>query len=136
MKNLDKHPYGAIPVLFVFTLILLFSLTACRNEQPENETRYDKIARYVTNNLDLLDPVEDVEFYDFTVDGEYYGYYYSRRNEILLPDRYSESTRGDLEAALHKTDDGYCFGDPNGTTDWCFVKPITDQWFYYELHWG
>lgn len=31
---------------------------------------------------------------------------------------------------------GTYFGKPNNGTDWCFVKQITNNWYYYELHWG
>ena len=40
--------------------------------------------------------------------------------------------RNDRRAA----DGGEYFGRPNNGTDWCFVKKITDCWYYYELHWA
>ena len=32
--------------------------------------------------------------------------------------------------------DGVYFGRPNNGTDWCYIKQISDNWYYYELHWA
>ncbi len=114
------------------TLALALTLTACKAEQPTS--RFDKIAKYVKTNTELLAPEGGVEFFEFSEDGLYFGYYYTENNDVLLPDFYTGDHREAMQAALHEADGGFCFGDPNSDTDWCFVKKITDRWFYYELH--
>ena len=39
-----------------------------------------------------------------------------------------------IQNDLHNYDGGVYFGKPNNGTDWCFIKKISDNWCYYELH--
>lgn len=51
---------------------------------------------------------------------------------LLVKDFYDGNNLGQQ----YETDAGTYFGKPNDGTDWCFIKVITDNWYYYELHWG
>ena len=64
--------------------------------------------------------------------GVYYGYYYTANNDIEVPDFYAGGNLGER----YEADGGTYFGKPNNGTDWCFIKKITDKWYYYELHWA
>ena len=119
---------------------ILFSLSACGGISVSNEM-YNEISDYVTENMALFSPAKVNEFYDYkteglTIGGVYYGYYYSSENEWLLPDFYSGNDLGKIQNDLHNGDDGVYFGKPNNGTDWCFIKIISDNWYYYELHWA
>lgn len=57
-----------------------------------------------------------------------YGIY----NEVVVPDFYS----GDISGEKYEDDGGTYFGKPDNGTDWCFIKKITNNWYYYELHWA
>ena len=41
-----------------------------------------------------------------------------------------------IQNDMHEGDGGAYFGKPNNGTDWCFIKKISDKWYYYELHWA
>ena len=102
---------------------------------------YDEISEYVTENMDTFSPKGQIEFYDYetsglSVGGVYYGYYYSAENELLLPDFYSGNDLEKIRSNMHEDDDGVYFGSPNNGTDWCYIKRISDNWYYYELHWA
>lgn len=119
---------------------LSFSLSACSGMSVSNKI-YNEISKYVTENMDTLSPTSENEFYDYkatgiSVGGVYYGYYYSTENEFLLPDFYCGNDLLKIQNDLHNDDDGVYFGKPNNGTDWCFIKKISDNWYYYELHWA
>lgn len=114
----------------------MLSLVACEGMSISNK-RYDEISSYVLGNVDTLSTEKELEFFDYestglSIGGVYYGYYYSANNEMVIPDYYS----GDNIGEKYEADGGMYFGKPNNGTDWCFIKEITDNWYYYELHWG
>ncbi|MBQ8533572.1 MAG: hypothetical protein IJ462_01930 [Clostridia bacterium] len=117
-------------------LLIIFSLTACKGMYISVE-RYGEISNFVLKNKETLSSTKDIEFFDYettglSIGGAYYGYYYTVNNEITVPDFYSDGNLGEK----YEADGGTYFGKPNNGTDWCFVKKITDNWYYYELHWG
>ena len=119
---------------------VIFCLTACGGMSVSNKM-YDEISEYVTENMDTFSPTEKTVFYDYkanglSIGGVYYGYYYSSENELLLPDFYGGNDLEKIQNDIHKDDGGVYFGKPNNGTDWCFIKQISDNWYYYELHWG
>ncbi len=118
----------------------VFSVCACGGMSVSGEM-YQEISDYVTENRDSFSPAEESEFYDYeatglSVGGVYYGYYYSSEDEWLLPDFYDGNDLETIQKDLHNEDGGVYFGKPNTGTDWCFVKKISDNWYYYELHWA
>ena len=117
-------------------VFIVISFTACSGMSISN-SKYNEISDYVLDNVDTLSPEQETAFFDYettglTVGGVYYGYYYTGNNEVLVPDFYS----GDNLGEKYESDGGTYFGKPNNGTDWCFVKEITNNWYYYELHWG
>ncbi len=117
-------------------ILMIFSLTACEGMSVSTK-RYDEISDYVLENIDTLSPKKEIEFFDYeatglSIGGVYYGYYYAANNDIEVPDFYSGGNLG----ARYEADGGTYFGKPNNGTDWCFIKNITDKWYYYELHWA
>ena len=125
-------------VLSILCVCLMMSCAACDGVSiVSTSSRYDEISAYVLENLDGLFTQEDVVFFEYDTAGlsigsVYYGYYYTAHNEIVVPDFYSDNRLGEHFEA----DGGVYFGKPNSGTDWCFIKEITDHWYYYELHWG
>ena len=128
-------------VLCMFILCsLIFSLSACGGTSTSGKM-YNEISNYVTKNINSLSPTEENEFYThkttgLCIGGVYYGYYYSSQNELLLPDFYDGNDLEKIQNDLHNDADGMYFGKPNNGTDWCFVKKISNNWYYYELHWA
>lgn len=121
---------------FSFLLLLIFSLSACEGMSVSTK-RYDEISGYVLENIDTLSPKKELEFFDYettglSIGGVYYGYYYTANNDIEVPDFYSGGNLG----KRYEADGGTYLGKPNNGTDWCFIKKITDKWYYYELHWA
>ena len=121
---------------FSFLLLLIFSLTAWEGMSVSTK-RYNEISGYVLENIDTLSPKKELEFFDYettglSIGGVYYGYYYTANNDIEVPDFYSGGNLGER----YEADGGTYFGKPNNGTDWCFIKKITDKWYYYELHWA
>ena len=119
---------------------LIFSLPACGGMSVSSKM-YDEISKHVTKNMHTLSTTSENEFYNYkttglSIGGVYYGYYYSAENEILLPDFYCGSDLEKIQNDLYQKDGGVYFGKPNNGTDWCFVKEISDNWYYYELHWA
>ena len=117
-------------------VLLMFSFTACEGMSVSTK-RYDEISSYVLENIDTLSPEKEIEFFDYeatglSIGGVYYGYYYTANNDIEVPDFYSGGNLGER----YEADGGIYFGKPNNGTDWCFIKKITDKWYYYELHWA
>ena len=121
---------------FSFLLLLIFSLTACEGMSVSTK-KYNEISGYVLENIDTLSPKKELEFFDYettglSIGGVYYGYYYTANNDIEVPDFYSGGNLGER----YEADGGTYFRKPNNGTDWCFIKKITDKWYYYELHWA
>ena len=117
-------------------IIVMISLTACEDMSVSNK-KYNEISNYVLDNIDAISAEKEIEFFDYettglSIGGVYYGYYYTLYNEIAIPDYYTGGNLGEK----YEADDGTYFGKPNNGTDWCFIKKITDNWFYYELHWA
>ncbi len=121
----------------ILTFVLIVScFTACTKTSISTQ-RYDEISNYVLENKDSITTEKELEFFDYeatglTVGGVYYGYYYTANNEVVVPSFYVEDNLGEQ----YEADGGTYFGKPNDGTDWCFVKQIADNWYYYELHWG
>lgn len=123
-------------VLPLFCVVLMLSFTGCGGVAV-SARGYDEVSGYVLDNLDTLTSTKEIEFFDYetirsAAGGVYYGYYYSSTNEIAVPDFYSGENLGEE----YEADGGTYFGKPNNGTDWCYVKKITDNWYYYELHWA
>ena len=117
-------------------VLVAISFTACEGIST-SQKRYDEISNYVLDNLDTLSYKKEIEFFDYETTGlslgsVYYGYYYTKNNEIVVPDFYSDDNLGEK----YKADGGTYFGKPNNGTDWCYIKKIADNWYYYELHWA
>ena len=115
----------------------LTGCVGCKGAAVSNR-EYREIAAYVEENGADLVPAADTAFFEFEtsglgIGGVYYGYYYSERSELLVPDFYSG---GDLGGECLQKDGGTYFGLPRNGNDWCFVRQIQDRWFYYELHWA
>lgn len=120
----------------MFCALIIISCSACVGMSVSDE-RYEEISDYVSDNIDKLSVENEIEFFNYettglSVAGVYYGYYYSVNNEIVVPAFYNGGNLGEE----YEADGGTYFGKPNSGTDWCFIKKITDKWFYYELHWG
>lgn len=123
-------------VSVLILILLMFSFTACEGMSVSTK-RYDEISNYVLENIDALSPEKEIEFFDYeatglSIGGVYYGYYYTANNDIEVPDFYAGGNLGER----YEADGGTYFGKPNNGTDWCFIKKITDKWYYYELHWA
>lgn len=128
----------------LFYLLVLFSfilsLSACSGMSVSNNM-FKEISEYVTENMDTFSPKEENEFCNYnttglSIGGVYYGYYYSSENELLLPDFYGGNDLEKIKNDMYEDDGGVYFGKPNNGTDWCFIKKISDKWYYYELHWA
>lgn len=120
----------------LISTLLIFSFVACEGMSVSTE-RYDEISNYVLENIDTLSSEKDIEFFDYeatglSIGGVYYGYYYTVDNVVEIPDFYSGGNLGER----YEADGGTYFGKPNNGNDWCFIKKITDEWYYYELHWA
>jgi hypothetical protein len=123
-------------ISFLILVLFLFTFTACEGMSVSTK-RYDEISNYVLENMDTLSPEKEIEFFDYeatglSIGGVYYGYYYTANNDIEVPDFYAGGNLGER----YEADGGTYFGKPNNGTDWCFIKKITDKWYYYELHWA
>lgn len=134
----NTHGGDCMKKLFSILICVAFMLfvTACEDISISNK-RFDEISNYVLDNIETLSSEKEIEFFDYettglSIGGVYYGYYYTLNNEIAVPDFYSGGDLGER----YEADGGTYFGKPNNGTDWCFVKKIADNWFYYELHWA
>ena len=125
-------------VLSILCVCLMMFCVACDGMSiSTTSSRYDEISAYVLENRDGLSAEKDIEFFEYDttglgIGGVYYGYYYTAHNEIVVPDFYTDNSLG----KQYEADGGVYFGKLNSGTDWCFIKEITDHWYYYELHWG
>ena len=122
--------------VLLLALLAVGALTACRGMRVSQQT-YREIADYVLQNIDALCPEEEIAFFRYEstgllTGGVDYGYYYTQNDEIAVPDFYWDGDLGEQRGA----DGGVYFGKPNSGTDWCYVKQITEHWYYYELHTG
>ena len=127
MKNL---------LLILIAGLIMFSFVSC-GEMTVSTEKYNEISNYVSENIEVLSPEKEIEFFDYeetglSIGGVYYGYYYTANNDIEVPDFYAGGNLG----KRYEADGGTYFGKPNNGTDWCFIKKITDKWYYYELHWA
>ena len=123
-------------IAFLIALMMIVSLTACGG-MSISEEKYNEISGLVLEEQDNFAAQSVVEFFEHSASGGvYYGYYYSEYNEVLIPDSYGGSDMAKMNGNRYEADGGTYFGKPNNGTDWCFVKKITDQWYYYELHWA
>lgn len=61
---------------------------------------------------------------------------YEEISNCVLENIDKMSVENEIEFFEYEADGGTYFGKPNNGTDWCFIKEITDKWYYYELHWG
>ena len=110
-------------------LCLLFTLTACRGKHISYDNQ-EKVAKYVTGNLKVLYSEKETEFFVYEVkSGVRYGYYYTAENEVIWPEGFSGDT-----TKSKKAHGGRYFGKVGGEDEWCFIKEITDNWYYYEWH--
>lgn len=124
-------------ICVIVCILMLISLTSCGGMSISNNS-INEVSDYVLENIDSLSSDKEVEFFEYensglSIGAIYYGYYYTEYNEPILPDFYGG---GDLDGNYYANDGGYYFGKPNDGTDWCYVQKITDNWFYYELHWA
>ena len=123
-------------IAFLIALMMIVSLTACGKETVSNE-KYNEISNYVLEQVDNFSAGAVIEYFSYTTaEGVEYGYYYAEYNEIVIPDAYNGEYISIMSGNRYEADGGTYFGKPNNGTDWCFVKQITDQWYYYELHWA
>ncbi len=127
-----------LAVLIFISVVI--SLSACSGRTISNK-KYDEISNYVTDNIDTLSSDKEIEFFSYettglSIGGIYFGYYYTANNEISLPDFYCGNDIDEIKNEKYEADDGTYFGKPYNGTDWCFIKEITDNWYYYELHWA
>ena len=116
---------------------MLLSLTSCGAMAISNDY-INEVSNYVLENIDNFSLDKEIEFFEYkntglSIGAVCYGYYYTAYNEPLIPEFYSGT---DLNNEYKTKGDGYYFGKPNNGTDWCYVEKITDNWFYYELHWA
>ena len=122
--------------VMLICVIILISCCACSG-MSVSTARYEKVSKHVLENADAISVEKEIEFFEYEatglgIGGVYYGYYYTANNEVIVPDFYS----GDNIGERYEANDGVYFGKPNNGTDWCYIKAITDNWYYYELHWG
>ena len=124
-------------ICILLTLMMLLSLTSC-GKMTISDDYIAEVSNYVLENIDNLSSDKEIEFFEYessglSIGGVYYGYYYTEYNEPLIPGFYCGT---DLNDEYKTKGDGYYFGEPNDGTDWCYVEKITNNWFYYELHWA
>ena len=116
--------------------LLLFSFASC-GANTVSDKKYEQIKAHVLENIENLTPESNVsvKFFDYKVSGILfgtvaYGYYYTMDNEVIVPDFYAVDDCGEP----YEADGGTYFGTSNGESDWCFIKQITNNWYYYEWH--
>ena len=124
-------------VAVLVCILLILFLTACISSSGYSEERYKEISEIYLINYAYRSPEKTLEFFEYETEGIsvgsiYYGCYYSADNEVTVPDFYMSDNLGEK----YEDDGGTYFGKPNSGTDWCFIKQLSDKWFYYELHWG
>ncbi len=124
-----------LSIIFIAVFVAVI-LSSCSGTSVSNE-KYSEISDYISENAVSYSLEKDIEFFEYksvglSTAGVEYGYYYTAGNEIVIPDIYY----GNDLSEEYEDDGGTYFGKPNNGTDWCFVKKIKDNWYYYELHWS
>ena len=117
----------------VLTILSIMMLVSCSTAYSSDY--YDEISSYVKTNADYISTSEDIEYFHYsetasTETKSYYGYYYTK-NGGLHPYVADGMV---LSSAVESKDGGYYYGDVSDESDWCFVKAITPNWFYFETH--
>ncbi len=127
-----------IIIVLMVVLLIVFTVYSCSDI---SRIKFIQISNHVLKNMDDYLPEQEVEFFDYSANGisigaTYYGYYYTANDEIMLPDFYCGNDYYIIKYKRHEANGGTYFGKPNNGTDWCFIKKITNHWYYYELHWA
>lgn len=122
----------------VFACIMVISLSACGKEEISTEV-YDEVSKHVKENITSLKPTEETQFYNYREEKSkkesvHYGYYYNNKNEIMLPEFYDGDDLEKIQGDIYEGDNGIYFGKPNSDADWCYIKMIAENWYYYEMH--
>ncbi|MBQ8545561.1 MAG: hypothetical protein IJ437_01330 [Clostridia bacterium] len=121
-------------LIALFILItFVFMLVACGSSYSKDY--YEEISSYVNENEGKITHNEKLEYYFYdtivnTNENTYYGYYYTKSNEIVP----CEEDTMDLPKTYTEDDGGYYFGEASDKNDWCFVKKIDNNWYYFETH--
>ena len=118
--------------LFVI-VAFVFMLVACGT--THSESYYEEIFDYVNEHKSTISHTGEIEYYFYdtianTNENTYYGYYYSKNNEIAP----CEQDKMDLPKSYTEDDGGYYFGEVSDKSDWSFVKKIDNNWYYFETH--
>lgn len=118
-------------------LLIILSVSACG--VSFSKSSYKEISSYVLENKDVIPHKNETEFYTHKTTGIFdagviYGYYYTESDEIKIAGDDVYPT--DLGKDTYESDGGTYIGKPNSGTDWYFTKKITDNWYYFELHFG
>ena len=117
----------------VLTILSIMMLVSC--SESYTNAHYEEISNYVKANADYITTSEDLEYFLYNEKVEtgvksYYGYYYAKdggRHPYIMDGMV-------LSSAVESRDGGYYYGDVSEESDWCFVKAIKSNWFYFETH--
>ena len=118
--------------LLIISVLLVFS--SC--SPAFSEDYYEEISSYVKLNIDYIETNGELEYFmynevDETAVKSYYGYYYSKSG---AREPYITDTMFIDKASVESGDGGYYYGEVSDEGDWCFIKSITSQWYYFESH--
>ena len=121
--------------LTVIFFVLLFTLSLASCGTKYSKSTYEEISAHVKSHIGEFPCVGETEWYFYnTEDGAsentYYGYYYSKSEEILS----CAQDKMDLPSEYTEKDGGYYFGTVSDTGDWSFIKKIENNWYYFEVH--
>ena len=118
----------------LMTLILILCVSSCG--KGFSKGKYDEVSKYVNENKENITVDSEIEYYNYEANTSgfvniTYGYYYTEKSEIVscaqdkmnLPTEYTELADG-----------GYYFGEVSENSDWSFIRKITDNWYYFEVH--
>ena len=118
----------------LLTIILILCVSSCG--KGFSKSKYEEVSKYVNENKGNVEAYTDIEYYNYEVvtkgfENITYGYYYTKNDEIhscqqgqmSLPTEYTEIDDG-----------GYYFGEVSENSDWSFIRKITDNWYYFEVH--
>lgn len=121
----------ALSLALITSILLLVSCSPAFSDDYYNE-----ISSYVKLNADYLEASEDLEYFFYDEVNEsatksYYGYYYAKDGG-----RYPYISSGMTvdKTAVSSKDGGFYFGEASDENDWCFIKAINKNWFYFESH--
>ena len=120
-------------IAFFVLITFVFMLVGCG--ASFSKSYYDEVSSYVAEHKSSISPSSDIEYFfydtiDDTNENTYYGYYYSK-NDHVVP---CEQDKMSLSKTYTEGDGGYYFGEVSDTSDWCFVKKIENNWYYFETH--